>query len=461
MSGHQDTFPGRQPLLAVRLEVRAAEGQKLTLRAPRFRDHPQWRALRLSDREVIEPFWVTSPQTWPERHTENHWVRECLLVRQAMRRRKVLSLVIEVDGQFAGQCIIGGVDAHARSAELGIWIGSTFAGQGLGSLAAAVAMDYAFDPLAMHRIVAPICVDNIPAIRSARRLHPECEATMSKYFDVGGRPKDHSLWVLTADDSTVGRLTALCKAAPVSDSRIARSSWLGAARRSAVDAPRTRTSLVAVLRLRVGTVKRLGPRSGAAWGPRELSPVRGATVATAGRVAVTLAGPRHLMALRRVRASTRMLTRPLESTTDLVGLRAAVSDLWLGGRLTYVLRSGRAPHALMVLTDLNPSQGTAHLTLVGVSPELDQRDLATGVVMLLTHAFASLGLRRVATLLAPSDESAIALAARVGMHKEGTLREAVVVDGQRRDVELWARVTGEALVDDPQVAAARGLSPSS
>lgn len=174
-------------------------GQTVRLRLPRFADAREWRRIRLRDQAAIEPFWVSSGSTWPERHTEAVWIRECLRSRADTKAGNSLPLIVEVDGHLAGQCNLEWIDRHSRTAELGFWVDSTRGGSGIGSTAATMILDYGFTELGLQRISAPISVTNRAAARLVARIGLTYEGTMSGYLDVGGHRTDHDLWAITAD----------------------------------------------------------------------------------------------------------------------------------------------------------------------------------------------------------------------------------------------------------------------
>ena len=183
----------------ITLTGRTPSGQTVRLRLPRFTDAPAWRRIRLHDRAVIEPVWVSSGSSWAERHTDAVWIRECLHGRADTTAGRALPLVIEVDGHLAGQCNLEWIDAHNRTAELGFWVDSARGGTGIGSTAAAIALKYGFTELGLQRISAPINVTNMAAARLVARIGLTHEGTMSSYLDVGGHRADHDLWAITAD----------------------------------------------------------------------------------------------------------------------------------------------------------------------------------------------------------------------------------------------------------------------
>jgi RimJ/RimL family protein N-acetyltransferase len=183
----------------VRLGPVEVARRRLVLRSPLMSDGPDWCAVRLAERERIEPWWLTSTLTWEQRHTEAAWVSSWLAMRRLARAGKALPLVVEVDGKLAGQCGLEWIDTFTAGGELGIWMDSKIARGGCGVAATALVVDYAFGELGLRRITAPVCTGNAPAINGCRRLGMVQEGTMASFLDVGGRRRDHELWAITPE----------------------------------------------------------------------------------------------------------------------------------------------------------------------------------------------------------------------------------------------------------------------
>ncbi|WP_246122036.1 GNAT family N-acetyltransferase [Pseudonocardia cypriaca] len=194
----------------LRLGPVTAGGHVVVLRPPRFSDVEAWRSIRLRDRCLIEPFWLSSTLSWEERHSDRAWMEEVLSGRANARVGRSLSLVIEVDGAFAGQFNLERIDTGARSAEIGAWLDSTLAGRWIMRAAGQLLADHAFGSMGLRRITAPVCVDNVAAALAVRHFGMCREGTMASYLDVGGRRMPHDLWAITADTwvATAGRSSA-------------------------------------------------------------------------------------------------------------------------------------------------------------------------------------------------------------------------------------------------------------
>jgi ribosomal-protein-alanine N-acetyltransferase len=178
------------------------------LRSPRISDAAEWCEARLREQKRIEPWWVSSPLSWEERHTEARWVTSVLQARKDARAGRSLPLVVEVDGHVAGQCGLEWISAATGVAEMGVWMDSRWAARGVSAVVAGMMIDHAMTTLGVHRIIAPISEGNVAAAWGARKLGMLREGTMAGFLEVGGERRDHHLWALTSDRLPPGGLAA-------------------------------------------------------------------------------------------------------------------------------------------------------------------------------------------------------------------------------------------------------------
>ncbi|MEO9220505.1 MAG: GNAT family N-acetyltransferase [Mycobacteriaceae bacterium] len=97
------------------------------------------------------------------------------------------------------------------------------------------------------------------------------------------------------------------------------------------------------------------------------------------------------------------------------------------------------------LRHLEPRQRSAELACWTAPAHRRQGVMTNAIGAVLRLAFAAeslggLGLHRVGYLHAEGNAASAALAARCGLSGEGRMREAVLIDGQRRDLLLLARL---------------------
>ncbi|MGX1804446.1 GNAT family N-acetyltransferase [Nocardia sp. NPDC055321] len=387
----------------VRLGPVLVAGQLVTLRETRLADFPRWREIRLRDREFIEPYWYTSALTWEERHTRAWWIRERLRQWRDRAAGRALPLSVLVDGEFAGQCQLAPIDPAHRCAELGLWMDARRAGHGVGTVAGALATDYAFGELGLHRVTAPVCVGNRPARQAVIRGGMSLEATMIRAVHVNGARKDHELWAVRADEAPPGGYVAALLASGVATARPD----------AATVSPRTRV----------------------------LSGWRRLWAAAPGAVALIAA--RYLLGApwrARERAAENALPHSLsglDSTNRPVLLRQPRSRPMprADRRRAYEVCAAGEPIGRLHLDLTGPN--------IGLTLDFDSgtpRPGATAAVtLLLDHAIDQLRGERVETLIDPAATHLSAIAGACGLRREGVLIAARRDrDGSFRDVELWA-----------------------
>lgn len=393
-------------------------GQVVRLRPPRFSDFDEWRRIRLRDRAVIEPYWASSPLPWEARHTEGEWVQECLHLRAC---RQSSGFAVEVDGRFSGQVNLTGIDVVTRSAEMGIWMDSTWGKRGIGLLAASLLMDHAFTRMGLNRLTAPICVDNIPATRGAERIGFNREATMRASFDAGGRRKDHALYAMTADRVPEHGLAAMWSdpdaVVPEPEPSPHEPLSLGA--------------LATTCRFTLGSAKRLAPS-------------RSALRSTHGVVGELILRPARLLHVplpHRGTASGCVLAGAWQRTSPLAE--------WSGHALGYSVeaRGARVGAVGFELLDLVRHNATLR---VESTDEGSHRAILPATVWLLDRAFGLLGMERVHTGVDPGNAAAVALAKALGLSCEGRMSGIGTRDGGLRDLDLWAIVADGIAVRERQ-----------
>lgn len=411
-------------------------GTAVRLRPPRFDDFAEWRRIRLRDRAIIEPYWVSSEQDWPARHTARHWVRECLDNRADARAGRRMSMVIEVAGRFAGQVELASIDASAGSAELGIWIGSAVAGGGIGALVLTMITHFGFHTLGLMRISAPIAPGNIAAAKIATAAGLRYEARMRAYFDAGGARRDHELWAVTRADRPDRGVTAVH---PARQRLHPQTTQLPAA--SA--APHPVSIAVAYLRYQLSRVRRVFRwlRGSAAIALTD-SDDRGEVLVRSRRVS-------DFRQRRAARIRNRATLARDPHMSPAAWLRRHSLRHWLAELAE--ARTGLRSRPGLTLTILDDGRFAGEVRLHGLDmfdrnvrlsiwtdasarPELRARVLR----LLVRHATERLGILRIATAIPVSDPAAAAAVAAAGFAEEGRMRGHLDVFGPRGDHDLWA-----------------------
>ncbi|QDP98993.1 GNAT family N-acetyltransferase [Microlunatus elymi] len=189
----------------------------VTLRPMRQRDATDWERVRRHNAGWLRPWEATlPPSATPGPQTYGSLVRN--LNRQARQGRMLPWLIIyqpQEHGRssrpvMAGQLTVSGiVGGSAASAQIGYWIDQRLAGRGLTPLAVAMAMDYCFGELQLHRIEVAIRPENARSLRVVEKLGFRSEGIRPRYLHIDGDWRDHLIFALNVDEvgeSMINRL---------------------------------------------------------------------------------------------------------------------------------------------------------------------------------------------------------------------------------------------------------------
>jgi ribosomal-protein-alanine N-acetyltransferase len=173
----------------------------VTLRPLRRRDGAAWRTIRLRDEALIARWDATSTLSWPERHSPALWRTHRALLVAAARRGEALPFVICVDGRFAGQLTLGGIQRGAlQSGWVGYWVDSTVHGNGVATVAVALALAHGLGPVGLHRVEATIAPENAASRAVVGHLGMREEGLLRRYLDIAGAWRDHLLFAMTVEE---------------------------------------------------------------------------------------------------------------------------------------------------------------------------------------------------------------------------------------------------------------------
>ncbi|GAB3922487.1 N-acetyltransferase GCN5 [Microlunatus endophyticus] len=180
----------------------------VTLRPMRHRDAGDWEQVRRHNAGWLRPWEATLPQhATPGPQTYGSLIRH--LNRQARQGRMLPWLIIYQPEQhsrssrpvLAGQLTVSGiVGGSAASAQIGYWVDQRWAGRGLVPTAVAMAMDYCFDVLRLHRIEVAIRPENARSLRVVEKLGFRPEGLRPRYLHIDGDWRDHLIFALNSDE---------------------------------------------------------------------------------------------------------------------------------------------------------------------------------------------------------------------------------------------------------------------
>jgi [ribosomal protein S5]-alanine N-acetyltransferase len=188
----------------------------VALRAPRAIDIAELRSVLGRNADHLRP-WSPSPPpgTNPLGFTElgrsisrqrREWKAGTAYVFVALLRQ----LREPIIGRVALTSVVRG---PWQSAQLGYWLDSANAGRGLMSEGVELALAFAFERLALHRLQAAVMPHNHASRRILVKRGFREEGYAKRYLRIGGEWEDHVIYGLTAEEWKPASLRA-ARAAP-------------------------------------------------------------------------------------------------------------------------------------------------------------------------------------------------------------------------------------------------------
>ncbi|MBU6245144.1 MAG: GNAT family N-acetyltransferase [Actinomycetales bacterium] len=173
-------------------------GLVIGLRPIRLRDGAAWREVRAHNQEWLGPWDASLPPTGSAAAevppSFSSMVRR--LHREAKAGR-MLPWAITVNDHFAGQVTVGGIAyGSLRSAYIGYWIDRFYAGRGVVPTAVAMALDYCFEALRLHRVEINIRPENEASLRVVAKLGIRQEGSRTSYLHIDGAWRDHLVFAV-------------------------------------------------------------------------------------------------------------------------------------------------------------------------------------------------------------------------------------------------------------------------
>lgn len=196
--------------------LRAGE---LVLRPIRPGDRQRWEELK-----VVNAYWTTEwdatqpPETTSQPRSFAAWARQ---MNRAARRGEILPWAIAIDSGYSGrtgvsrlpmvgQITVSGIAyGSVRSAEIGYWIDHQYAGRGYMPRAVALAGDFCFRVLRLHRVEIAIRPENARSLRVVDKLAFREEGLRPAYLHVNGAWRDHRVFALNAEEAADGLVNRL------------------------------------------------------------------------------------------------------------------------------------------------------------------------------------------------------------------------------------------------------------
>ncbi|UOE22202.1 GNAT family N-acetyltransferase [Thermobifida halotolerans] len=186
--------------------VSLAEGD-VGLRPLRLRDAAALRETRARNAEWLRPWEPTHPETPLQQDGLLPYLVMVQSIRREARHGVAMPWAITWADRFVGQLTVGAITwGAARSAQVGYWIDSAYAGHGIMPTAVALAVDHSFFTVGLHRIEASIRPENHKSRRVVEKLGFREEGLRERQLHIDGAWRDHLCYALTVEDVPEGLL---------------------------------------------------------------------------------------------------------------------------------------------------------------------------------------------------------------------------------------------------------------
>lgn len=175
----------------------------VTIRGVRGRDARQLDRELMDNRRWLRTWEATNP-----RGPMNFDVRASIRSLVANARAGLgLPFVIEYDGEIAGQLNVSSIAwGSVSSATIGYWVAERFAGKSITPTAVALATDFCFSQLGLHRMEICIRPENDASLRVVEKLGFRYEGLRRRFIHINGDWRDHFCFALVAEEVPTGVL---------------------------------------------------------------------------------------------------------------------------------------------------------------------------------------------------------------------------------------------------------------
>ncbi|POH68695.1 MULTISPECIES: GNAT family N-acetyltransferase [Cryobacterium] len=175
----------------------------VTLRPIRLRDARALERELMENRSWLRTWEATSPYA-PMSFDTRASIRSLLA---HSRTGSGLPFLVEYKGELAGQLNVSSITwGSLSSASIGYWVGEEFAGRSITPIAVALATDYCFSQLGLHRMEICIRPENAPSLRVVEKLGFRYEGLRRRFIHINGAWRDHFAFGMVAEEVRGGVL---------------------------------------------------------------------------------------------------------------------------------------------------------------------------------------------------------------------------------------------------------------
>jgi [ribosomal protein S5]-alanine N-acetyltransferase len=174
-------------------------GSGFRLRAFRPEDAGALLQVRLENRDFLEPFEPTRPESFYTLEGQSREIEQG--VRDAADDRAYpFGVYTDPDVLVGGLRLSSVVRGAWHNANLGYFISRRHNGRGAGTEAVGLALRFAFEHARLHRVQAAAMPDNIASIRVLQKNRLRHEGHALRYLRIAGEWRDHDIFAITREE---------------------------------------------------------------------------------------------------------------------------------------------------------------------------------------------------------------------------------------------------------------------
>lgn len=187
---------------------------EVVLRPLRRRDKAAWDEVRAYNYDWLHPWEATHPPGADQGPAT--FAALVRLLEQQARQGNALPWALCWDptggeeprrARLAGQVTVSGITrGSAMFAHVGYWVDRRAAGRGLVPTAVALATDYCFRELGLHRMEVAIRPENGNSLRVVQKLGFRHEGLRPRFLHINGEWRDHEIFALHREEIPGGLL---------------------------------------------------------------------------------------------------------------------------------------------------------------------------------------------------------------------------------------------------------------
>jgi ribosomal-protein-alanine N-acetyltransferase len=189
--------PTRAPAVIVTKDWKDAlpilEGDGLSLRELRAEDGPNLRAMLTT--KAVTRYIDPPPATEAEFQQFIKWTHRV----RSLGRHACFGVIPTDVGEPVGVFQVWRLDGRFGVAEWGFVLAQKFWGSGTFEKAADLMLEFAFETLGVRRLEGRSAVENVRGNGALQKIGAEQEGILRQCFECQGRPLDHVMWAILAD----------------------------------------------------------------------------------------------------------------------------------------------------------------------------------------------------------------------------------------------------------------------